>query len=290
MTKGDTYLVVGLGLMGGSYAMGLTKRGYRVLGIDADETAVAWAKEHGLVAEGAPAADTAAVEALVRRADCIVLALYPTGIAGWLRQYAAALKPGALLTDLAGVKGSFVAEAQRIVNSRADGAEFIPSHPMAGREVSGVQNATDALFFGANFLIVPTEGNTPRGIAFARSLAETLGFGRITELTVPQHDRMIGYVSQLTHAIAVSLMNANDDPQLPATTGDSFRDLTRIADINDVLWSELFLENAPALLEEIDAFTASLQTLRTTLAQNDREGLQRLMRQSAQRRREFGKQ
>lgn len=287
MNNTQAFLIVGLGLMGGSYAMGLSKNGYAVYAIDQNPASIEWATQHKLIAKGAATSDTEACHTLIAQADYIVLALYPDDIYGWLKQNQAYFKPSALLTDLAGVKASFVPQVQQLL---ADKFEFIPSHPMAGREVSGVQNATDSMFFGANFLITPTNRNTPAGIAFATQLAQTLGFGRITTLTIEQHDQMIGYVSQLTHAIAVSLMNANTDPMLSAVTGDSFRDLTRIADINDELWSELFLQNAPALTAEIDQFTDCLQDLKEKVATGDKEGLRALFKQSSIRRRQFNKQ
>lgn len=283
MKQGDVFLIVGLGLMGGSYAMGLTKKGYSVLAVDSDPASIAWALERGIICEGGGEEQA---DALLGRADYVLLALYPKDILPWLGAHKEALKPGAMLTDLCGVKSCFVDEAQALL---APEHEFIPSHPMAGREVSGVQNATDAMFVRANFLITPTPRNTPEGVAFAQELAEVLGFAHTTLLGVAEHDAMIGYVSQLTHAIAVSLMNANADPRLPAVTGDSFRDLTRIADINGELWSELFLANAPALTGEIDVFVETLENLKRKLAAGDKEGLKELFAQSAARRREFGK-
>ncbi len=282
MTTRDQLLIVGLGLMGGSYAAGLSRRGYMVSAIDRDETVLQYALGRGWIALGA--VDGEPAEELLKAADYVIMALYPGDILPWLQKNKQFLKPGAMLTDLAGVKGCFVPEAQELLGS---GHEFIPSHPMAGREKSGIENADDAIFTGANFLITPTEHNTGAGVAFARELAETLGFARITELSVEEHDRMIGYVSQLTHAIAVSLMNANDDPLLPKVTGDSFRDLTRIADINEVLWSELFLANAPALTNEIEEFVTCLEQLKQKLNYGDKEGLQEMFKMSTMRRREF---
>lgn len=286
MKQGATFLIVGLGLMGGSYAMGLHKKGYRVTGITRSKSSMEWALEQRLVDDGTIDADKAGVQRLAAEADYVLLALYPDDILAWLQEYHAFLKPGAVLTDLAGVKSCFVPQAQEILG---DKHEFIPCHPMAGREVSGVQNATDAILQGANYIITPTERNTPEGVLFARKLAVTLGFGHIIELSIEEHDSMIGYVSQLTHAIAVSLMNANDDPRLPEVTGDSFRDLTRIADINAELWSELFFSNAEALTQEIDQFTEALQELRRCVAVRDEENLKKLFRQSGVRRRAFAK-
>lgn len=272
--------IVGLGLLGGSYAMGLTRAGCTVSAVDVRAEAIRYALENGLIAAGT-AEDPAP---LLQKADAVVLGLYPRALVEWLQSHQALFKPGALVTDVCGVKGGIVEEVQGFL--RPD-VEFIASHPMAGREVSGVEYADCEIFRPANFIIVPTEKNTPRGVAFARALAETLGFAHITQLSPAEHDKMIGYVSQLTHAIAVSLMNATDNTHLAEYTGDSFRDLTRIAKINEQLWSELFLANRENLIAEIDQFAASLAGLRQALANGDEAELRRLFRQSTARRRLF---
>ena len=273
MNKERNICIVGLGLLGGSYAMGLTGAGYTVTAVDVRPEAIRYALEKGIIAAGA-VEDFAP---LLAGADAVV---------DWLRNNQKHLKPGTLLMDVCGVKSGVVEEIQGFL--RPD-AEFIASHPMAGKEVSGVEHADCAIFKPANFIIVPTEKNTPRGLAFARGLAETLGFAHITQLTCAEHDKMIGYVSQLTHAIAVSLMNANDNTHLAEYTGDSFRDLTRIAKINENLWSELFFLNKENLIAEIDQFSASLEGLKCALVENDETELKRLFVQSTARRRLFDK-
>ncbi len=276
------FCIVGLGLLGGSYAMALTEKGHTVTAVDVRGEAIDWARRRGIITEGA----TVGFEPLLERADAVVICLYPDIAAPWLREHQRHFKPGVLITDVCGVKGHYVDEVQSFLR---EDAEFIACHPMAGREVSGVEYADCAMFRVANFLITPTAKNTRRGIAFAHALADDLGFARVTELTCAEHDKVIGYVSQLTHAIAVSLMNANDDPHLVDYTGDSFRDLTRIAKINDRLWSELFFANREVLCDEIDAFTASLLDLREKLAAGDEAGLRALFVKSTERRRLFDK-
>ena len=276
------FCIVGLGLLGGSYAMALTEKGHTVTAVDVRGEAIDWARRRGIITEGA----TVGFEPLLERADAVVICLYPDIAAPWLREHQRHFKPGVLITDVCGVKGHYVDEVQSFLR---EDAEFIACHPMAGREVSGVEYADCAMFRVANFLITPTAKNTRRGIAFAHALADDLGFARVTELTCAEHDKVIGYVSQLTHAIAVSLMNANDDPHLVDYTGDSFRDLTRIAKINDKLWSELFFANREVLCDEIDAFTASLLDLREKLAAGDEAGLRALFVKSTERRRLFDK-
>ena len=187
---------------------------------------------------------------------------------------------------MTGVKGTVVADVQ---SHMPDGVEFIAAHPMAGREKSGVEYSDDAVFRGANYIVVPTEKNTPEAVALCSKLGEILGFHRISTLTVKEHDRMIAFLSQLTHSIAVALMCATEQPGLEAYTGDSFRDLTRIARINDEMWSELFLCNREALLEEMDRFADKFAHLRRALADGNREELRRMMRFSSERREKFDK-
>ena len=236
MNRNTHFLIVGLGLIGGCYARRLTALGYTVDALDIDPGALDYAKEEGIIARGAEYSDE-----LVGDADFVIFGLYPTALLEWLRTHKGALRPGALITDVSGVKCAVVDDAQAILAGQDN--EFIASHPMAGRETIGVRNSDEKIFRGANFIITPTEKNTQPAIDAVHELAEILGFGRISILTPREHDEMIGFLSQLTHVIAISLMNCQDNTHLAAYTGDSFRDLTRIARINDKLWSELFLLN-----------------------------------------------
>ncbi|MEG1366008.1 MAG: prephenate dehydrogenase [Oscillospiraceae bacterium] len=274
--------IVGLGLMGGSYAMALTKAGKQVTAIDKNSESIIYAEQSGIIKCG----KTEDYERLLNEADAVVFALYPHAFIDFVRDNQKYFKSGVIITDVTGVKSNVVQPIQSLLR---EDAEFIPCHPMAGREVSGVEFADDSIFKGANFIITPTEKNTARGLDFAYSLAHLLGVQHVSELSVEQHDKMIGYVSQLTHAIAVSLMNASDNTHLAEYTGDSFRDLTRIARINEVMWSELFLMNKDILCEEIDSFCGAMQELKLCLVNSDEEGLKKLFVTSTKRRGEFNK-
>jgi prephenate dehydrogenase len=160
---------------------------------------------------------------------------------------------------------------------------------MAGRESSGVEYSDDSVFDGANFIVTPTPQNTPEAIMVAKELGRVLGFARICELTPQEHDEMIAFLSQLTHCIAVTLMTCNETPMMENYTGDSFRDLTRIARINDVMWAELFLLNRDALLSQMDAFVAEFDRFRTLLKEKDGEGMRQVMRKASARRAMFDK-
>ena len=275
-------LIVGLGVIGGGYASALTQQGYRVKCITKEQRDVEYAISHGIIAEGTTQVDAD----MIRDAELIIFALYPTVFLDWLEKYQHLFSPGTLITDVTGVKSSVVGKAQSIL--RHD-VEFIAAHPMAGRERRGVENSDKEVFMGANYIVTPTEKNTEVAIRVCEELGRTLGFGRITRLTVEEHDKMIGFLSQLTHCIAVTLMTCNKEEGLEKYTGDSFRDLTRIAKINERMWSELFLMNKDALLQQMDSFIEEFSLFRDMLKKEDREGMMEKMRESTMRRSLFDK-
>lgn len=282
LDKNQNILIVGLGVIGGGYARALSKKGYRVRCITKEQKDIDYAMERGMILYG-----TTEVEpALVQQADLIIFALYPHIFVRWIKEHQALFRPGALITDVTGVKGGIVREVQSILR---EDVEFIAAHPMAGRESSGVEYSDDRVFRGANFIVTPTERNTPEAIALCKALGHTLGFARITELSPEEHDEMIAFLSQLTHCIAVTLMTCNQSPSLEQYTGDSFRDLTRIAKINDEMWSELFLLNRDALLKQMDAFSEEFGRLREMLRTGDVEQMRAMMRTSTARRTLFDK-
>ena len=277
-------LIVGLGLMGGSYARALKRLGFTVTAIDRNPEAIEYALKERIIKEGSSGDGD---EKLIREADAIVSCLYPAVFPDWVREHQHLFKPGLMMTDVTGVKGCVVYEIQSILR---EDAEFIAAHPMAGRERSGVEFSDDRIFRDANYIIVPTEKNTAEGIRWCGRLGQLLGCGRITVLSPEEHDEMIAFVSQLTHCIAVSLMTCSDNTHLADYTGDSFRDLTRIARINDKMWSELFMMNREPLLEQMDTFLQELQHFRDLLAKGDTEGMREKMRLSTERRAMFDKQ
>ncbi len=282
LNKNTRILIVGLGLMGGSYAKALPRRGYRVSAITKEQSSVDYALREGIIAYG-----TTAIEPeLIAGSELIVFALYPHTFIEWIKENQQYFSAGTVITDLTGVKGCVVGTVQDML--RPD-VEFIAAHPMAGRELYGVEHSDDSVFRGANYIVTPTEKNTPAAIALCEQLGRELGFYRISRLTVAEHDDMIAYLSQLTHCIAVTLMNCNDSPHMQAYTGDSFRDLTRIAKINDVMWTELFMSNREALLHHMDAFEKSFDAFRQLLVNRDVEGMRAAMRAASARRALFDK-
>lgn len=280
INKNTKFLLVGLGLIGGSYARGLTEKGYYVEALTRKDKDCRYALEHEMVKKCKSGID----EEMIRNADIIIFALYPDTFIKWIEENGHLIKPGTVITDVTGVKGCIV---EKIQNMLPPMVEFISAHPMAGKEVYGIENSDERIFYGANYIVVPTQRNTQEGIEACKRIGEILGFGRISELSPEAHDEMIGFVSQLTHCIAVSLMNCYEHERLEKYTGDSFRDLTRIAKINEEMWSELFLMNKQALLEQMELFENAFNQLHDCLKKEDKEGMKEMMRISTQRRKIF---
>ena len=282
LTPDKKILIVGLGLIGGSYASALSAAGFEVGAVDPRREALDHALSKGMVRHGC----TEVREDYVSSFDLIVFALYPHVFEDWVREYGRFIRPGALVTDVTGVKDGLV---ERVQDMLGESVEFVASHPMAGRELSGVENSDPAVFRGANFIVTPTGRNSREGVEAVRELASLLGFGNVVSLGPREHDEMIAFLSQLTHCIAVSLMDCRECSHFAAYTGDSFRDLTRIARINENMWTELFLANKSALLSQMDLFEAKFHELRDALAGSDAGTLREMMRLSTSRRASFDK-
>ena len=263
--------IVGLGLIGGSYAMGLSKKGHEVYGLDKNLDTINYAISKGTIKDG-----TTDNYAILSKMDLIILAIYPQSILKFLEENNKYFKSNQVITDVCGIKTSFVYKAAALSGE----ATYLSHHPMAGKEKIGIEYADSNIFNGANYLITPIDGTPSSAIKLLETIANDLEFGRITVITPERHDKMIGFTSQLTHAIAVSLVNSDQDEETRSFIGDSYRDLTRIAMINEKLWSELFLENKQELLSHIENFEAELDILKNALRTNDKEKLNELFKHS----------
>jgi prephenate dehydrogenase len=275
-------LIVGLGLLGGSYAKVLKRFGFHISAITLEQSSIDYALRENIIDEGSTELD----DSMIGEADLVIFALYPHVFVEWIEKNQGLLKSGALITDVTGVKRSIVYQIQDMLRSDV---EFVAAHPMAGREVSGVENSTDRMFVGANYIVTPTDKNTPEAIETVIELGRLLGFSNVTTLSPEEHDEMIGFLSQLTHCIAITLMTCNDKENMEKFTGDSFRDLTRIARINDLMWSELFVANKDMLLDQMTLFINKFNDLKTMLEAEDIEGMRTMMRHSTARRALFDK-
>ncbi len=274
--------IIGLGLMGASFAKRLSPQKDKIIyGVDQNEQTIQTALDLNIIKEGSTKPSE-----IVGKCKLVILALYPSMIKPWIEENQQYLESKTILMDISGVKTNIIKPVQSILR---DDLELISIHPMCGRESKGIDFAQADIFDNANFIIVPTEKNTQKAIESAKQLGKDLRVKNISKLSCEEHDKMIGFLSQLTHVIAVSLMNTHDNSHLVEYTGDSFRDLTRIATINEDLWSELFLLNKDILLEEIDQFLDSTKHFRDSLEKEDVSEMKRLFIQSTKRRKLFNK-
>lgn len=273
--------IIGLGAIGGSFAIGLHQAGYQtILGVDIDSHTIETAKEQGIIQKGATQAAT-----LLPEADVVILSLYPSQIAPFVKENKDHFKENAVLTDVTGVKTAIIQEVEDVLREDLD---FIFAHPMRGSEKKGFIGADAKRFVGANALLTPTAWNKEANLQQIEQLYRDIGFTKLTRVTPEQHDEQIAYVSQLMHALSVAVVNseqASDDTLIYA--GNSFKELTRIADINEGLWSELFLNNRESLLHAIESFEKELYTLKRTLKENDEDTLKQLFIHSRKQRREW---
>ena len=282
INKDFKILIVGLGLLGGSYAQGLTDVGFNVGAIDINQESIDYALNEGIIKSGS----TTIEQEYVSQFDLIIFALYPKVFINWLKQYQSYFKKGAIITDVTGIKSGVDKEIKTFLR---DDVEYVLAHPMAGREVYGVKNSDKTIFKGANYIVIPNEKASEEAVCLVEDIGRLLGFKNVVRLSNEEHDEMIGFLSQLTHCIAVSLMTCKDSEHLVEYTGDSFRDLTRIAKINENMWSELFLLNKEELLSQITLFEEQLAKLKKTIEEENVEEMKKIMKLSTLRRSYFDK-
>ena len=271
-------LIVGLGVIGGGYAMALKEAGYsEVYGIDTNEETLKKAKEMKIIKEGFTREDE-----IISEMDLIVLAIYPNLVKDFIVKNKNKFKENALITDVTGIKQLFINDIVEILPQNID---FVFAHPMAGRENKGIDYATNKVFQGANFLIVETKKNKEENIRQIENLAKEMGFKHIKRTTPAFRDEMIAFTSQLPHVLAVALTNSDiENRNTGEFIGDSYRDLTRIANMNEKLWSLLFLGNKKNLLEAMNNFEAEFDKIKKCIEENDEKNLQKLFIKSTIRR------
>ena len=279
--KEQCFAIIGLGLMGGSYAKALRRLGVKnIIGVDTDAQVLRAAKVDGVIDSFHREAG-----ACLLQADVIICCVYQKAVTEFLQQAAPFIKRGALITDIAGRKGSLPYDAQRI---GPEGAEFISGHPMAGRQGSGYAMSQAEIFDGANYLVVPTKNNSKNAAGWLKNFALALGCGHVEVIEPEQHDKIIAYTSNLPHAVAAALINSDRYSGKSCWfIGGGFRDVTRIADINAVLWSSLFLENSGNVLEELANFKEQIEIMQKLIADNDKDGLERFLHAACCHRKEI---
>lgn len=281
-----TFGIVGLGLMGGGFARairnaaasGKLPESSEIFACDARADVLEAAKAEGVIDEAFSMQDAA----MLKKCSVVFVCLYPDAAFSFIKEHAADFLPDAIVTDIAGVKGSDVASCE------AACPQYIAGHPMAGSDREGFGHSDTVHFEGRNYIVIPRAASSGAGqnagqlsdadrLERFKMIIRALGFGQIIETTAKTHDSKIAFTSQLCHVIASALVDCAEDERVTEFGGGSFEDLTRIAMINAPLWTELFLSNKDALLPHVDAFLDSMQELRTAIADDDAPSLEKYL-------------
>lgn len=264
-------VVVGLGLIGASFAMALRSVGYsNICGIDTDARTMELALAQGIIND-----TELETKQLLAQADITILAIYPWQAAEFLRRHLNDFAADSLVLDTSGIKTDIIRSIREFWRSDAD---FVAIHQMAGREKGGIDNACDNLFINTNFIIIKQAENEPENIAFVKQLAEQMRVKGIYLLTAAEHDKIIAYTSHLNHLIAVGLVNAASfNEQTAHFIGGSFRDVSRVALINGKLWSQLLIANKEHVLDELAEFQNQLNILKTAIQESNTAELEKIL-------------
>ena len=275
-----TILVVGLGLIGGSMAMAISsKTDCHVLGYDIAPTVCAQALANGVVHQVADSAQFA-------QADIILIALYPTPAVEFMQAYMPFFRKGSVLIDLCGVKQYVVSHIAPLAAQY--GVQYIGGHPMAGREFSGLSYAQADLYEGASMIFVPDNCTPAQTVTEMQAFFQTLGFAKTVCTTAIQHDDMIAFTSQLAHVVSSAYIKSPEALRHDGYSAGSYKDLTRVARLNEYMWSELFLHNQSSLVREIDEIIHHLRDYRDAIADGQEETLLRLLKEGRERKEQIG--
>ncbi len=284
-----TYGIVGLGIMGGSFAKAIRQNilsqagaSGKVLACNRSTACLTQAMSEGVV-DAVFTSDK--VDDMLPECDVVFVCLYPHATLDFLSEYKNSFKSGAIVTDISGVKGIFEKGLPEVLRSDID---FIIGHPMAGGEKEGYANSDARFFVNHNYILCPVPANRAENLELMRTLVSEMGFTRITETSCDTHDYKIGFTSQLCHVIASALVESARDPEITAFGGGSFEDLTRIAMINAPLWTELFISNKEKLVEHITNFEAKIEEFKKYIQEEDADKLRDLLSDTREKRLRMG--
>ena len=283
------YGIVGLGIMGGSFAKSirgniLSQAGStgKIYGCNRSTACLSQALNEGVIDKSFISNN---VRGMLPECDVVFVCLYPHATLDFLKENRDCFKSGAIVTDISGVKGIFEKELPALLR---DDVDFIIGHPMAGGEKEGYANSKASFFVDHNYILCPRKENKPENMELFRKLVREMGFTRITETSCGIHDYKIGFTSQLCHVIASALVESAEDPEITAFGGGSFEDLTRIAMINAPLWTELFISNKEKLVAHIENFEKQMEKFKKYIIEENTEGLKETLTHTREQRLKMG--
>ncbi len=263
--------VVGLGLIGGSFCKTIKKHfGKACFGLDTNTDTTRTALEEGTLSRVITASELA-------ECDLTIVALHPVQAIAFIQEHIDRFKKGSIVMDVCGVKESVIDAVDGLLRER--GVHFVGTHPMAGREFSGYEYALDDLFDRASFIITPTEQTAQEAIDTVIALAEGMHFDRVVVSTPEDHDKIIAFTSQLAHVVSNAYIKSPTAQYQMGFSAGSFLDLTRVAKLNENMWTDLFMLNREPLLYELEVIIASLCEYRDAIKAGDSDTLRELLRQ-----------
>ncbi|MCB2355720.1 prephenate dehydrogenase [Clostridium estertheticum] len=274
--------IVGLGLIGGSFAMALRKLNPKnIWAIDIDKETLRVAEEMNIIDKG-----YLSPEIPLSNSDIVILAVYPQKTINFIKINMDSFKNGAVITDTAGIKSNLINEIMPVLRKDLD---FIGGHPMAGKEESGLKAASKDMFKNANYIITPINGNDEENVSLISDIARGMGCKRVVRLTPEEHDDIIAYTSQLPHIIAVSLIDCNSSIKgVSKFIGGGFKDTTRVATINGELWPELLMYNEENIISKIEDFEQNIKEIKDAIINHDETFLKRRFEIATKKRKEIG--
>ena len=260
--------VVGMGIIGGSFSKALKKyTNHYIIGINRTQSVLKRAFEEKAI-------DEIGDERSLSAADIVILALYPQAAVDYVKEYGGYIKKGAVVTDSSGIKREIC--PQMIELSKKYGFEFVGSHPMAGKETNGFESSEAELFKGASYIITPCEASDT-AVAALSDLAMEMKFASVKISNPEEHDRMIAFTSQLPHVLACAYVLSPCCPNHKGFSAGSYKDVSRVANINAKLWSELFLENREPLIKELDTLIGNIHAITDAVKSNDKKKIEQLL-------------
>lgn len=271
--------VIGLGIIGGSFCKAIKKyTDHHVIGINRTAATAEKALKEGAI-------DEIGTHESLGKADLVILAMYPQAVVDYVAKYGEYIKKGAVVTDVSGIKRAICPQMTELAHKF--GFVFAGSHPMAGKETNGFDVSDADLYKNASYIIVPCDA-ADNVIDMLAELAKSIGFGTIKITTPEEHDRMIAFTSQLPHVLACSYVLSPCCPNHKGFSAGSYRDVSRVANINSTLWSELFLENKEPLISELDILIENITQIKDAIAKEDTETLKNLLEKGRQVKQSLG--
>ena len=261
--------IVGLGLIGASMAKSAKKNTEaQIYGLDIDKSVTEYAKLSGII-------DDELTSQNLCKCDAVFVCLYPEACVEYVKENAEFFKKDGLVLDCAGVKRSVCEPCFEM--AKEHGFHFVGGHPMAGTQYSGIKNSKDTMFYNACFVLVPRHFEDVNIISRARETVLSVGFSRVSVMTPRRHDELIAYTSQLAHVVSNAYVKSPSALSHKGISAGSYRDLTRVAYLNENMWTELFMDNKDNLLREVEGIIASLTEYADALKNSDADKLKELL-------------